>query len=225
MNRQLRYFQNSKTVNIGYARVSTEEQELGLLVQTEKLQPCDLIFIEKESGGKDDRTEFRKAIKLAKELAKQGKQVRLTVYKLDRLTRKMSTLLELIEDLNDYGIRLVSIKEQIETDSLTGKLLCLILGYVAEMELDAIRDRTRDGLQKAREKGVKLGRKPISDKQEKEVIARYQQGEKIATILQKCQISKTTLYNVLKKHEISRTRLIYRQKKSIIKTCRKRPFY
>lgn len=213
MNRQLKQFQTYQAVNIGYARVSTEEQELGLLVQKENLKACDLIFVEKESGGKDDRTEFRKAIKLAKSLSKQDKEVTLTVYKLDRLTRKMNTLLELIEDLNECNIRLISLKEQIETDSLTGKLLCLILGYVAEMELDAIRDRTRDGLRKAREKGVKLGRKPISEKQDKEVIALYQRGEKVEMILQMCQISKTTLYNVLKKHEISRNRLTFGQKR------------
>ena len=103
MNRQLKQFQTYQAVNIGYARVSTEEQELGLLVQKENLKACDLIFVEKESGGKDNRTEFRKAIKLAKSLSKQDKEVTLTVYKLDRLTRKMNTFINATIRMHTFG--------------------------------------------------------------------------------------------------------------------------
>ena len=155
---------NLQEIKIGYARVSSTDnrQELGLEVQKEALKACDILFIEKESGSQDNRVQLLKALKLAKELKRINKQVSLVVYKLDRLTRKMFTLVNILDDLTIHDIQLISLKENIATDSLTGKLLVVILGYVAEMELEAIRSRTKDGLRKAKERGVKLGNKGIS---------------------------------------------------------------
>lgn len=95
-----------------------------------------------------------KAISLAKELADQGKKVTFKIYKLDRLSRKMFTLANLINDFCNSDIKLVSIVENIETDSLTGRLLCIVLGYVAEIEVENNRIQTKDGLRKAKEKDV-----------------------------------------------------------------------
>jgi transposon resolvase len=149
-------------INIGYARVSTHKQDLGLEVQMEALKHCDQLFIERESGSNNARSELEKALKLACDLAKDGKKVTFTIYKLDRLTRSMFKLLELIEQFNASDIQLVSLHEKLETDSLIGRLLCMILGFVAESELENLRFRTREGLRKAKEKGVKLGAKRIS---------------------------------------------------------------
>ena len=147
------------TINIGYARVSTQKQDLGLEVQIEALKHCDQLFIERESGSNNARPELEKALKLACDLSKEGKQVTFTIYKLDRLTRSMFKLLELIEQFNDSAIQLVSLHEKLETDSLIGRLLCVILGFVAESELENLRFRTREGFRKAKENGVKLGAK------------------------------------------------------------------
>ncbi len=196
---------NLQEIKIGYARVSSTDnrQELGLEVQKEALKSCDILFIEKESGSQDNRVQLLKALKLAKELKRINKQASLVVYKLDRLTRKMFTLVNILDDLTIHDIQLISLKENIATDSLTGKLLVVILGYVAEMELEAIRSRTKDGLRKAKERGVKLGNKGISKTKEKEVIQLYQQSNLTAKeISQTSNISTATLYNILKRNNI-----------------------
>ena len=198
-------FNDLQEIKIGYARVSSTDnrQELGLEVQKEALKSCDILFIEKESGTQDNRVQLLKALKLAKELKRINKQVSLVVYKLDRLTRKMFTLVNILDDLTIHDIQLISLKENIATDSLTGKLLVVILGYVAEMELEAIRSRTKDGLRKAKERGVKLGNKGISKTKEKEVIQLYQQSNLTAKeISQTSNISTATLYNILKRNNI-----------------------
>lgn len=198
-------FKDLQEIKIGYARVSSTDnrQELGLEVQKEALKSCDILFIEKESGSQDNRVQLLKALKLAKELKQINKQVSLVVYKLDRLTRKMFTLVNILDDLTIHDIQLISLKENIATDSLTGKLLVVILGYVAEMELEAIRSRTKDGLRKAKERGVKLGNKGISKTKEKEVIQLYQQSNLTAKeISQTSNISTATLYNILKRNNI-----------------------
>lgn len=198
-------FKDLREIKIGYARVSSTDnrQELGLEVQKEALKSCDILFIEKESGSQDNRVQLLKALKLAKEFKRINKQVSLVVYKLDRLTRKMFTLVNILDDLTIHDIQLISLKENIATDSLTGKLLVVILGYVAEMELEAIRSRTKDGLRKAKERGVKLGNKGISKTKEKEVIQLYQQSTLTAKeISQTSNISTATLYNILKRNNI-----------------------
>lgn len=197
--------ENIKTIAIGYARVSSTDnrQELGLSVQKEALSFCDKLYIEKDSGGNQDRPKLDKALKLAKNYAKQGVKTNFVVYKLDRLTRKMLHLSAIIEDLTKYGVHLQSIHENIETDSLTGKFFCLMLGYVAEWELQAISERTKDGLRKAKEKGVKLGNRGLEQSKEKQIIKQYLQKElTVRKIANQLNISTATIYNVLKRNGI-----------------------
>lgn len=197
--------ENIKTISIGYARVSSTDnrQELGLSVQKEALSFCDKLYIEKDSGRNQDRPKLDKALKLAKNYAKQGVKTNFVVYKLDRLTRKMFHLSAIIEDLTKYGVHLQSIHENIETDSLTGKFFCLMLGYVAEWELQAISERTKDGLRKAKEKGVKLGNKGLEQSKEKQIIKQYLQKElSVRKIANQLNISTATIYNVLKRNGI-----------------------
>lgn len=194
-------------VKIGYARVSSQDdrQKLGLEVQTEALKNCDIIFSEKQSGDNDNRPELTNAILLAKQLSRQNKLVTLQTYKLDRLTRKMLTLANIIDDFNTHGIKLNSILENIETDSLTGRLLCLVLGYVAEIELDNIRIRTKDGLRKAKENGVILGNPSLTEKQELEILKQYQMNTiPISLIAKRLHISESSVYKVARKYGVSR---------------------
>ena len=197
--------ENIKTITIGYARVSSTDnrQELGLSVQKEALNFCDKLYIEKDSGGNQDRPQLEKALKLAKNYAKQGVKTNFVVYKLDRLTRKMFHLSAIIEDLTKNNIRLQSIHENIETDSLTGKFFCLMLGYVAEWELQAISERTKDGLRKAKEKGVKLGNKGLPKDTEEQIIEQYLRKEfSVRNIANQLNISTATIYNVLRRNSI-----------------------
>ncbi|HEM5265550.1 TPA: recombinase family protein [Streptococcus suis] len=209
MKKIIKQYQEKGSVIIGYARVSSTDnrQELGLEVQKEALNFCDKLYIEKESGGNQDRPQLQKAIKLAKECDESGIETSFVVYKLDRLTRKMLHLSAIIDELTRHNIRLQSIHEQIETDSLTGKFFCLMLGYVAEWELQAISERTKDGLRKARERGVKLGNKGISKSKEKQVIISYLEEEMtVRDIASKFQISTATIYSVLKRNNIQANR-------------------
>ncbi|HEM5968926.1 TPA: recombinase family protein [Streptococcus suis] len=211
MKKIIKQYQEKGSVIIGYARVSSTDnrQELGLEVQKEALNFCDKLYIEKESGGNQERPQLQKALKLAKECAKSGLETSFVVYKLDRLTRKMLHLSAIISELTSYNIRLQSIHEQIETDSLTGKFFCLMLGYVAEWELQAISARTKDGLRKARERGVKLGNKGISKSKEKQVIISYlEEGMTVRDIASQLQISTATIYSVLKRNNIQTNRKI-----------------
>ncbi len=197
--------ENIKNITIGYARVSLTDnrQELGLSVQTEALKFCDKLYIEKDSGGNQERPQLKKAMKMAKKYAQKGVKTNFVVYKLDRLTRKMLHLSAIIEDLTKYGVHLQSIHENIETDSLTGKFFCLMLGYVAEWELQAISERTKDGLRKAKEKGVKLGNKGLEQSKEKQIIKQYLQKElSVRKIANQLNISTATIYNVLKRNGI-----------------------
>lgn len=194
-------------INIGYARVSTHKQDLGLEVQIEALKHCDQLFIECESGSNNARSELEKALKLAQTLSKKGMQVTFTIYKLDRLTRSMFRLLELIEQFNDSAIKLVSLHEKLETDSLIGRLLCIILGFVGESELENLRFRTREGLRKAKENGVKLGAKRMSRDKEERIIEQYLAGESsIRTIAKTERISTSTIYKVLERNKVANNR-------------------
>ncbi|MGU7966866.1 recombinase family protein [Streptococcus suis] len=211
MKKIIKQYQEKGSVIIGYARVSSTDnrQELGLEVQKEALNFCDKLYIEKESGGNQERPQLQKALKLAKECAESGIKTSFVVYKLDRLTRKMLHLSAIISELTSNNIRLQSIHEQIETDSLTGKFFCLMLGYVAEWELQAISARTKDGLRKARERGVKLGNKGIPKSKEKQVIISYLEEEMtVRDIASQFQISTATIYSVLKRNNIQTNRKI-----------------
>lgn len=197
----------SQQINIGYARVSTHKQDLGLEVQIEALKHCDQLFIEKESGSNNARPELEKALTLAQNLSKNGKQVSFTIYKLDRLTRSMFKLLEIIEQLNEHHIQLISLHEKLETDSLIGRLLCMILGFVAENELENLRFRTKEGLRKAKEKGVRLGAKRISKGKEERIIQQYLSGNlSIRKIAKAERISTSTIYKVLERNEVANNR-------------------
>lgn len=192
-----------KEIVIGYARVSTSKQDLGLDVQKEALGFCDYLFIETESGSKNNRKILNDSIKLCKQFASEGKEVQLVIYKLDRLTRSMFELLKIIEDLNKNNIELVSLHEQIETKSLTGKLLCIILGFVAESELENLRFRTKEGLRKAKERGVKLGTKRMPKSRELKIIKLYKENQKsVREIAYSEKISTSTIYQILKRNNI-----------------------
>ena len=211
MKKIIKQYQEKGSVVIGYARVSSTDnrQELGLEVQKEALSFCDKLYIEKESGGNQDRPQLQRALALAKECAENGIATDFVVYKLDRLTRKMLHLSAIISELTSYNIRLQSIHEQIETDSLIGKFFCLMLGYVAEWELQAISDRTKDGLRKAKERGVKLGNKGLSKAKEKQIIDCYLRGKMpVRKVASQLQISTATIYSVLRRNNIRRNRKI-----------------
>lgn len=196
---------NKEEIKIGYARTSTQEQNLGLELQLEALRDCHVVFSEQQSGSKDNREEFNKAIFLAKQFAKQRKKVHFCVYKMDRLGRKTSTLLKTIEELKEHGIEFVSIKENIDTSTPTGVLMYQLLGIFSEFELNNLRQRTKDGLAQAKRNGKKLGNQGLDPKTERKIIQLYCLNTiPISLIAKRCKVCESTVYNVARRNGLSR---------------------
>ncbi|HOD53073.1 MAG TPA: recombinase family protein [Candidatus Cloacimonadota bacterium] len=182
-------------MKIGYARVSTYEQNLDLQIDDLKKNGCEKIYEEKVSGSKADRPILQDMLKNLR----NGDI--LVVWKLDRLGRSLKDLLEIVSGLQNRGVELVSLKESIDTTSSTGKLIFSIFGALAEYEKDIIRERTMAGLNSARARGIVGGRKKrLSDKDVE--MLRTLANDKMTPISVICNrfgISRKTYYNYLKK--------------------------
>ncbi len=139
---------------VGYARVSTLDQNPALQTDALKSVGCDRIFTEKASGAQRDRPELKAAL----DYLRTGDT--LVVWKLDRLARSMRQLIETLEVLQSRGIELRSLTESIDTATPGGRLVFHIFASLAEFERAVIRERTSAGLQAARERGRKGGRPP-----------------------------------------------------------------
>ena len=139
---------------VGYARVSTQDQNPALQLDALKAAGCEKVFTEKASGAQRDRPE------LAAALSYMRSGDSLVVWKLDRLARSLPQLIETVATLEDQGIGFRSLTEAIDTMTAGGKLVFHIFGALAEFERSVIRERTRAGLKAARDRGRKGGRPP-----------------------------------------------------------------
>jgi DNA invertase Pin-like site-specific DNA recombinase len=182
-------------MKIGYARVSTLDQNLELQTDALEKAGCEKIFTDQASGSKDDRQGLIDAI----EFCRKGDS--LVVWKLDRLGRSLKHLIETINLLLEKKVGFVSVQESIDTSTSGGKLIFHVFGALAEFERELIRERTNAGLASARSRGRLGGRpKAITDKQL--CIARTMLKDSHTTITEVCQtlqVSKTTLYRYLNK--------------------------
>lgn len=140
---------------VGYARVSSKEQNLDPQLAALKAAGCEKIFSEKVSGAKDDRVELGKCLKFL------NRGDTLVVYKFDRLGRSLKHLVNTVMDLNERGVSLVVTTLAIDTRTPTGKLLFGIIAAVAEFERSMIRERQEAGIKAAKARGVRFGRQPI----------------------------------------------------------------
>lgn len=137
---------------VGYARVSTQDQDLTLQLDALKAAGCERIFTEKASGAQRDRPELKAAL----DYMRAGDT--LVVWKLDRLARSLKQLIETVESLGDQGIGLKSVTEAIDTTTSGGRLIFHIFASLAEFERAVIRERTLAGLTAARARGRTGGR-------------------------------------------------------------------
>ncbi|WP_020592830.1 recombinase family protein [Kiloniella laminariae] len=146
-------------MKIGYARVSTQEQNLDTQIKDLYAAGCEKVFSEKISGVTTFKPEFDKALS---SIEPGGT---LVVWKLDRLGRKTIELLSFFEDLGKRGINFISITDGIDTSNgAIGKVLFVMLSAFAELERDLIRERTMRGLEAAWAKGKRSGPKEkVSD--------------------------------------------------------------
>ena len=178
---------------IGYARVSTQDQNPELQRDALNKAGCEKIFEEKASGAKRDRPELMKAI----DYMRAGDI--LVVWKMDRLARSLKQLIETVEDLEAQQIGFQSLTESIDTTTPGGKLTFHIFGALAEFERSIIRERTLAGLASARERG-RLGGRPraLSDDDVTKAKAMLRDA-KITTqqVAETLGVSVATLYTYL----------------------------
>ena len=182
---------------IGYIRVSTEEQNLDMQRQVIEKYAADqqlecIIYEEKISSRRKDRTELQHAIKAA------ARGDRFVVYKLDRLARSTKELYELTETMRERDIDFVSISDSFDTSTATGKAMFGMLAVFAEFERDIIQQRTKAGLEAARKRG-KIGGRPAIDEDKKRRIRKlYEAGESATDIAKEFGIGRSTVYKMLK---------------------------
>lgn len=189
---------NTNTTKIGYARVSTADQSLQLQIDALKKEGVtdSFMYTEKESGGKWDRKELHRML----DSLRKGDT--LVVYKLDRLARSQKQLQDIAHLLKDKGVHLVSISEQLDTSTAMGKAMFGMIGVMAELERDMIRERTQAGLEAARARGRKGGRPRMNQKKVKAALALYDSQEyTVAEITKETGVSKALLYKELNKRK------------------------
>ncbi|OMD81175.1 MULTISPECIES: recombinase family protein [Paenibacillus] len=179
---------------IGYSRVSTQDQSLDLQTDALTKAGCIKIFEEKASGKNDERTELAKAL----EYLREGDA--LVIYKLDRLARSTKKLIELSELLEQRGIELISIRDNIDTTTAVGRAMFKMLAVIAELERDIISERTMAGLEAARARG-RLGGRPRTDKKKLDQAIKLYESKQytLKEIVELTSVSKPTLYRELDK--------------------------
>jgi DNA invertase Pin-like site-specific DNA recombinase len=184
-------------MNVGYARVSTQEQNLELQLDALSKAGCDRIFEDHASGARMARPGLDDA------LSHLRKGDVLVIWKLDRLGRTIRGLIDLVGELRNGGIGFRSLTEGFDTSTPGGRLMFHIFAALAEMERDLIRERTQAGLAAARARGRNGGRKPkLSDKKlthARELLANrdISVGEVAATL----GVDRSTLYRALARKE------------------------
>ena len=157
----------------GYARVSTDGQSLETQVRQLRAAGAEKVFKETASGARADRAQLRLAIE------KLEKGDVLIVTRLDRLARSTRDLLNTLATITTKGAGFRSINDTwADTTTAHGRLMLTVLGGLAEFERELIRARTGEGRERAKAKGVKMGRKPkLTDHQKREAIRRRDHGD------------------------------------------------
>ena len=178
---------------VGYARVSTQDQDANLQVDALVAAGCEKIFTEKASGAKRDRPELAATLTYAR----QGDTI--VVWKLDRLARSLKQLIETVEALEERGVGFRSLTETIDTTSAGGRLVFTIFAGLAEFERSIIKERTRAGLDAARARGRVGGRpRSISDEDVAAAKALLKDPEiTVKKVVERIGCSEATLYRYL----------------------------
>ncbi|KIC36543.1 recombinase family protein [Leisingera sp. ANG-M7] len=143
------------TLKIGYARVSTAEQNPDMQIQALKDYgvPEGLIFVDRASGGSLDRPNFIRALKFA-----QHPGTEFVVWKLDRLGRTLEGVIMVLNLFERRGLKFFSLTERVDMTTPMGKAMVQIMGAVAELERNLIIERTKAGIERAKARGEKPGR-------------------------------------------------------------------
>ena len=183
---------------VGYARVSTTDQNLDLQKDALEADGCERIYTDIASGAKAERP----GLSQARKECRPGDT--LVVWKLDRLGRSLPHLVETVRDLAGKGIGFKSLQENIDTTTSGGKLIFHIFASLAEFERDVIRERTNAGLSAARARGRKGGRpKGVMDpnKQKAALALKNDTSRSVSEICQILGVSRNTYYKYVRSPE------------------------
>jgi DNA invertase Pin-like site-specific DNA recombinase len=186
-----------------YARVSTKEQNVDMqLIDLRGYAQARKLLVVKEyidyaSGSRNDRENYQK---LFNDVRKQ-KTDTVLVWKFDRFARSTKELINALEEFKALGIDFISYKENIDTSSPAGKILFTMISAFAEFEREIIRERVRAGIEKAKVKGIKLGRPQIPPFTIKAAMELKGQGMDYKLICKNLGISKSTYFQMIKTHK------------------------
>jgi len=186
-------------MRIGYARVSTDDQNLDLQRDALTAAGCTVIYEEKASGSKTNRPELDQMLKALR----PGDSV--VVWKLCRLGRSLPHLVKTMQQLEDKGVAFESLTEKIDTSSAAGRLVRGFFALLANYELELTKERTHAGLTAARARGRRGGRKPkLTDQDAVEIDILLSSGKMtVSDIAKRKGVSRTTIYNHIKQREQS----------------------
>ena len=180
-------------MRIGYARVSTDDQDLRLQLDALQRAGCERVFSDKASGAKADRAGLTEAL----DYARAGDT--LTVWRIDRLGRSLSQLIDLVGRLKAAGVHLCSLQEHIDTTTAGGELVFHVFAAMAQFERALIRERTMAGLEAARARGRKGGRPPLDAQKIKAIQSLAK--DKAADVAATCKVlgvSRASFYRYAK---------------------------
>ena len=186
-------------MKVGYVRVSTEDQNIARQEVIMQELGVEKIYVEKVSG----KTQYgREQLEKMLQYVREGDVV--VVESISRIARNTKDLLEIVERLNEKHVDFTSRKEQIDTNTPSGKFMLTVFGAIAELEREYILDRQREGIEIARLNGKYEGRKPIAVDWEKfaEVYARWKAGEiKGVAAMRELDLKPSTFYRRVRDYE------------------------
>lgn len=183
----------SKT--IGYARVSTTDQNLEAQLEQLTTAGCTMIYQEKVSGAKRDRPELVKMI----EYVREGDTV--VVCKLDRIARSTRHLLEIVDGLKEKGVTFKVINMNLDTSTATGRLMLEMLAAIGQFERSMLLERQAEGIEQAKLKGVYKGRQPTAQNRESEIRQLMAEGVSKLEIAKRLGIGKSSVYRITGAHD------------------------
>lgn len=180
---------------VGYARVSTTDQDTSIQVKQLEEAGCDKVFHEQLSGKTRDRPQLEAAM----EYMRVGDV--FVVTRICRLARSLRDLKNIVHDLEERGIGFQVTEQQIDTTTTTGKFMLNMLGAIAEFERDMITERQKEGIEAAKKKGKYQGRPKSMNLDVPDIIRKRENGMPVAQIAREAGCSRTSIHKVFKEFD------------------------
>ncbi len=179
-------------MKIGYARVSTTDQNLDAQLDELRKAGCEEIFQEKRSGVDSEREQLADALRMIR------KHDVFVVTKLDRVARSMVDFWNIVQEIEEKGASVQVLNMNLDTASSQGRLMMGVLSSVAEFERSLIRERQQDGIVRAKNAGKHLGRPKMDEQLKADVVAFVKEGNSKPAAAEKFNIGVSTVYKILK---------------------------